>query len=56
VVSHDVVEVAKTGHHIAILWGGEVRQFGPRDALFDSADPFVHQFMHGTADGPLTMD
>jgi phospholipid/cholesterol/gamma-HCH transport system ATP-binding protein len=56
VVSHDVVEVAKTGHHIAILWEGEVRQFGTREELYNSSDPFVHQFMHGTADGPLTMD
>lgn len=56
IVSHDVTEVAKTGHRIAILWQGEVRQFGPRDEVYQSQDPFVHQFMHGTADGPLTMD
>jgi phospholipid/cholesterol/gamma-HCH transport system ATP-binding protein len=56
VVSHDVNEVAQTGHNIAILWEGEVRQFGPRRELYESTDPFVHQFMHGTAEGPLTMD
>jgi phospholipid/cholesterol/gamma-HCH transport system ATP-binding protein len=56
IVSHDVNEVAQTGHNIAILWEGEVRQFGPRRQLYESTDPFVHQFMHGTAQGPLTMD
>ncbi|MEA2671457.1 MAG: phospholipid/cholesterol/gamma-HCH transport system ATP-binding protein [Chloroflexota bacterium] len=56
IVSHDVTEVARTGHRIAILWQGEVRQFGPREDVYNSRDPFVHQFMHGTADGPLTMD
>jgi phospholipid/cholesterol/gamma-HCH transport system ATP-binding protein len=56
VVSHDVNEVAKTGHNIAILWGGVVREFGPREQVYASEDPFVHQFMHGAANGPLTMD
>ena len=56
IVSHDVNEVAQTGHHIAILWNGVVRQFGRREDVYNSEDPFVRQFMHGAADGPLTMD
>jgi phospholipid/cholesterol/gamma-HCH transport system ATP-binding protein len=56
IVSHDVNEVAQTGHHIAILWSGVVRQFGPREQVYNSEDPFVRQFMHGASEGPLTMD
>jgi len=56
VVTHDIASARSLSDYVAVLWKGEIQQFGPAEDCFDSADPFVRQFLSGEADGPLGMD
>ncbi|MDO4643135.1 MAG: ABC transporter ATP-binding protein [Cardiobacteriaceae bacterium] len=52
-VSHDVLEVSKIVDRILLFADGRLLADATPQALFDSADPLVHQFMHAEADGPV---
>lgn len=53
VVTHDVDEVLSIADHAVVLSGGRVILSGSVEALRASQDPWVHQFIHGEADGPV---
>jgi phospholipid/cholesterol/gamma-HCH transport system ATP-binding protein len=44
------------GEYIAILWRGRIVEAGDAEKMFASENPFVRQFLSGSAEGPLTMD
>jgi phospholipid/cholesterol/gamma-HCH transport system ATP-binding protein len=56
VVTHDMLSARRIADHICILWQGKLVGDGPADALFESEDPFVRQFLAGESAGPLGMD
>ncbi len=55
-VTHDVQESLLMVDYIYFLNGGKVVAEGTPDEIRDSRDPFVHQFVHAEADGPVAFD
>jgi phospholipid/cholesterol/gamma-HCH transport system ATP-binding protein len=56
VVTHNIASARQIGEHIALLWRGRIVEAGDAQRMFSSENPFVHQFLSGSAEGPLTMD
>ena len=46
----------RIGEYIALLWRGRIVEAGDAERMFSSENPFVRQFLSGSAEGPLTMD
>ena len=53
VVTHDVAEALKIVDYVYYLSEGRIVAQGSPDELRAHADPFVHQFVYGEADGPV---
>jgi phospholipid/cholesterol/gamma-HCH transport system ATP-binding protein len=53
VVTHDVHASLAIVDHVYITAGGRIVAEGTPDEIRASRDPFVHQFIHGEADGPV---
>ncbi|HEV2982516.1 MAG TPA: ATP-binding cassette domain-containing protein [Solirubrobacteraceae bacterium] len=56
VVTHNIASARQIGEFIAVLWRGRIVEAGDAEKMFASDNPFVHQFLRGDAEGPLTMD
>ena len=56
VITHDIMSARRVAEFIAVLWRGRIVESGPAQELFDSANPFVRQFLTGESDGPLGME
>jgi phospholipid/cholesterol/gamma-HCH transport system ATP-binding protein len=56
VITHDIASARRIGEYIAVLWKGSIVQSGGRDAMFNSENPFVRQFLAGEPVGPLGME
>jgi phospholipid/cholesterol/gamma-HCH transport system ATP-binding protein len=55
VITHNI-EVARTlSDYVGVLWKGGLIHFGPAEEAFNSDEPFVQQFLHGSDEGPLGM-
>jgi phospholipid/cholesterol/gamma-HCH transport system ATP-binding protein len=52
-VSSDVDALRRFTPRLALLWRGRLRYDGPSDAIVDSDDPVVRQFVRGALEGPL---
>ena len=52
-ITHDMTTVRTVADHVAMLHDGVVRWHGPIDAMDAAADPYLDQFIHGRADGPI---
>jgi phospholipid/cholesterol/gamma-HCH transport system ATP-binding protein len=55
-ITHDMVSARKIGHRIAMLHRGKIIWQGPAAEIDDSHNPFVDQFVHGRAEGPIQME
>lgn len=53
VVTYDVSESLKVADYVYFIHDGVVVAEGNADEMTDSADPFVHQFVHAKPDGPV---
>ena len=53
VVTHDVQESMKIVDYVYFLSGGRVVAQGTPQQVVATSEPFVHQFVHGEADGPV---
>jgi len=53
IVTHDVQESLKIVDYVYFLSGGKVVAEGTPRQVIESIEPFVHQFVHGEADGPV---
>ena len=53
IVSHDIPDIFEVAHHIAMLYRGEILQFGTPDEIQASEHPVVRQFISGSLDGPI---
>ncbi|HXB65033.1 MAG TPA: ATP-binding cassette domain-containing protein [Solirubrobacteraceae bacterium] len=56
VVTHDIASARRIGEFIALLWRGRIVEAGDAAKMFSSENPFVRQFLSGSAEGPLGMD
>ncbi len=55
VITHDMRSAYKISSRIAMLYQGRVVQVDTPDNIKNSADPLVHQFVTGSAQGPIQM-
>jgi phospholipid/cholesterol/gamma-HCH transport system ATP-binding protein len=55
-ITHDMVSARKIGDSIAMLHKGRIVWHGPTAEIDRSGNPFVDQFIHGRADGPIRME
>ncbi|WP_111521338.1 ABC transporter ATP-binding protein [Cupriavidus phytorum] len=53
IVSHDVHETFQIADYVYFIADGRIAAEGTPEALRASTDPFVHQFVHAEADGPV---
>jgi phospholipid/cholesterol/gamma-HCH transport system ATP-binding protein len=56
VITHDIDSARQVGEYFAVLWKGRIVQAGDREIMFNSENPFVHQFLNRSIDGPLGME
>ncbi|HEY9564485.1 MAG TPA: ABC transporter ATP-binding protein [Nocardioides sp.] len=56
VITHDIPTARTVSDYVAVIWKGKVVHYGDADGAFRSTDPFVQQFLAGSAEGPLGMD
>jgi len=54
-ITHDMVSARKISDKIAMLYGGKIIWQGPTGEIDHSGNPYVEQFIHGRAEGPIKM-
>jgi phospholipid/cholesterol/gamma-HCH transport system ATP-binding protein len=54
-ITHDMVSARKISDKIAMLYGGKIIWQGPTGEIDHSGNPYVEQFIHGRAVGPIKM-
>ena len=54
-ITHDMTSARKISDKIAMLYGGKIIWQGPTAAIDHSGNPYVDQFIHGKAEGPIKM-
>jgi phospholipid/cholesterol/gamma-HCH transport system ATP-binding protein len=52
-ITHDMSSVRAIADHVAMLHAGVVQWTGPVSDLDAAPDPYVQQFIHGRAEGPI---
>ena len=52
-ITHDMTSVRAIADNVAMLHGGKIRWTGPVSDMDASGDPYVDQFIHGRAEGPI---
>ena len=52
-ITHDMTSARKIADRVAMLYQGRIIWHGPCDQLYGSGNPYVDQFVHGRADGPI---
>lgn len=52
-ITHDMVSAYKIADRIAMLYKGKLIATGTPDEIRGSDNPFVQQFIHGRAEGPI---
>jgi phospholipid/cholesterol/gamma-HCH transport system ATP-binding protein len=55
-ITHDMASARKIADDIAMIYKGEILWQGPAKTIDTSGNPYVEQFIHGRADGPIKMD
>jgi len=52
-ITHDMSSVRSIADHVAMLHAGKIRWTGPVADMDNAGDPYVDQFIHGRATGPI---
>jgi phospholipid/cholesterol/gamma-HCH transport system ATP-binding protein len=55
IVSHEIPDIFDIAQNVAMLFRGEILQFGTADEIRNSTHPVVKQFISGSLDGPIQM-
>lgn len=53
-ITHDMASARKIADYIAMIHKGKIIWTGPVSELDNSGNPYVEQFIHGRAEGPIT--
>jgi phospholipid/cholesterol/gamma-HCH transport system ATP-binding protein len=53
-ITHDMVSAYKIADRIAMLYLGKIEETGTPEEIRESKNPIVHQFVTGSAIGPIT--
>ena len=54
-ITHDMISARKISDKIAMLYGGKIIWADPTGEIDHSGNPYVDQFIHGRAEGPIKM-
>ncbi|WP_310497458.1 ATP-binding cassette domain-containing protein, partial [Sandarakinorhabdus sp.] len=54
-ITHDMASVRKIADRVAMLHQGKIIWTGAKSAIDASGNPFVEQFIHGSAIGPISV-
>ncbi len=52
-ITHDMTSVRTIADNVAMLHAGKIRWTGPVSKMDAADDPYVDQFIHGRAEGPI---
>ncbi len=52
-ITHDMTSVRAIADNVAMLHDGVIKWTGPVSQMDDSGDPYLDQFIHGRAEGPI---
>jgi phospholipid/cholesterol/gamma-HCH transport system ATP-binding protein len=55
-ITHDMVSARKIADRVAMLYKGKIIWSGPVSEIDNSGNPYVDQFIHGRAEGPIKME
>jgi phospholipid/cholesterol/gamma-HCH transport system ATP-binding protein len=55
-ITHDMHSAYKISDRIAMLYKGEILEIGTPEQIRNTTNPIVHQFITGSAVGPITAD
>ena len=55
-ITHDMVSARKIADRIAMLYRGKIIWEGPTAQIDATGNPYVDQFIHGRAEGPIKME
>ncbi|MGN6516650.1 MAG: ABC transporter ATP-binding protein [Rhizomicrobium sp.] len=55
-ITHDMTSARKISDRIAMLYKGKIIWQGPTKDIDHSGNPYVDQFIHGRAEGPIKME
>ena len=55
-ITHDMASAHKIADRIAMIYKGRIIWSGAKDAIDRSGNPYVDQFIHGRAEGPIKME
>ncbi len=53
-ITHDMASARKIANHIAMIYEGKIIWKGRAEDIDHSGNPYVDQFVHGRAHGPIT--
>jgi len=55
-ITHDMASARKIADRVAMLYHGKLVWTGRKDEIDGSGNPYVDQFIHGRAEGPIRME
>ncbi len=55
-ITHDMASTRKIADHVAMIYKGRIIWSGAADTIDRSGNPYVEQFIHGRAEGPIQME
>lgn len=55
-ITHDMHSARKIADRMAMIYKGRLTWVGPAAEIDASGNPYVDQFIHGRAEGPITME
>ncbi len=55
-ITHDLASARKIADRVAMIYKGKIIWQGPVGAIDASGNPYVDQFIHGRAEGPIELD
>jgi phospholipid/cholesterol/gamma-HCH transport system ATP-binding protein len=54
-ITHDMASTRKIADRVAMIYKGKIIWNGPKSEIDNSGNPYVDQFIHGRASGPIEM-
>ncbi len=55
-ITHDMASARRIADEVAMIYQGRIIWHGSIDEIDHSGNPYVDQFIHGRAEGPISMD